>query len=175
MGAMLAKVSTLLIGVGSPKRPSCAGYGERRRGVPRFPSTDAMSAISSPQTQAPAPNRKATRKPNRVPADARSQQAQALSLADGCAQALDRQRVFRAHVDETFGGRARRIGRDQQAPEQAMIAVEHTAIHEGSGVTFVDVAENRRAVTAVTRVQACPPTGVVKICPGWLALRRPSA
>ena len=67
MGAILAKVSTLLMSVGWPKSPSIAGYGGRGRGVPRLPSTDAISAVSSPQTNAPAPSRRSMRKLKRVP------------------------------------------------------------------------------------------------------------
>ena len=42
--------------VGLPHRPDCAGNGGRKRGIPRRPSTDAISAVSSPQTKAPAPS-----------------------------------------------------------------------------------------------------------------------
>ena len=64
----LAKVSTLLISVGQSNRPSTAGYGGRGRGVPRLPSTDAISAVSSPHTKAPAPRRIWTSKLNEVSA-----------------------------------------------------------------------------------------------------------
>jgi len=33
-----------------------AGKGGRDRGIPRFPSIDPMSAVSSPHTKAPAPS-----------------------------------------------------------------------------------------------------------------------
>src|SRR5579864_4580611 len=56
----LAKVSTLLIRVGQSHKPLSAGNGGRGRGVPRLPSTDAISAVSSPQTKAPAPMRIST-------------------------------------------------------------------------------------------------------------------
>ena len=52
----LAKVSTLLMLVGLPQRPETAGNGGRVRGMPRLPSMLAMSAVSSPQTKAPAPS-----------------------------------------------------------------------------------------------------------------------
>ena len=51
-----ASVSTLLISVGLPHRPDWAGKGGRSRGIPRRPSTEAISAVSSPQTNAPAPS-----------------------------------------------------------------------------------------------------------------------
>ncbi len=54
--AIFAKVSTLLILVGLPHNPDCAGNGGRMRGIPRSPSIDAISAVSSPQTNAPAPS-----------------------------------------------------------------------------------------------------------------------
>jgi len=60
IGAMLAKVSTLLIRVGLRHSPETAGYGGRGRGVPRPPWTEAISAVSSPHTNAPAPRRSST-------------------------------------------------------------------------------------------------------------------
>ena len=54
---MLANVSTLFSVVGLPKRPLTAGYGGRGRGSPRLPSIDVIRAVSSPQTNAPAPRR----------------------------------------------------------------------------------------------------------------------
>ena len=52
----LAQVSTLLMLVGFPHRPFWAGNGGRGRGCPRRPSMEAKSAVSSPQTNAPAPS-----------------------------------------------------------------------------------------------------------------------
>src|SRR5271165_836829 len=65
MGAMLYQVSTLLMLVGIPHRPFCAGNGGRGRGRPAKPSSDEISAVSSPQTKAPAPStsRISNRKP----------------------------------------------------------------------------------------------------------------
>src|SRR5512133_3326691 len=51
-----AKVSQLLIRVGSPHNPLLDGYGGFIEGVPRLPSIDLSSAVSSPQTNAPAPS-----------------------------------------------------------------------------------------------------------------------
>ena len=67
IGATLAKVSTLLISVGMPHKPETAGYGGRGRGVPRWPSIEAISAVSSPQTKAPAPSRISMSKSKVVP------------------------------------------------------------------------------------------------------------
>ncbi len=50
-----ASVSTLLIVVGLPKRPETAGKGGLMRGLPRLPSSEFISAVSSPQMYAPAP------------------------------------------------------------------------------------------------------------------------
>ena len=52
----LAKVSTLLMLVGLPQSPVRAGKGGRKRGMPRLPSMEAIRAVSSPQTKAPAPS-----------------------------------------------------------------------------------------------------------------------
>ena len=48
-------VSTLLTTVGFAYRPSIAGNGGLSRGMPRSPSSDSSSAVSSPQMYAPAP------------------------------------------------------------------------------------------------------------------------
>ena len=67
MRGIWANVSTLLIRVGEPHNPTSAGNGGRGRGVPRLPSIDAISAVSSPQTKAPAPSRNSTLKVKDVP------------------------------------------------------------------------------------------------------------
>ncbi len=64
---MLAKVSTLLITVGFCHSPDTAGNGGRGTGMPRLPSIEASSAVSSPQTNAPAPSRISMSKSNPVP------------------------------------------------------------------------------------------------------------
>ncbi len=51
----LAKVSTLFILVGFPQYPDCAGKGGLSLGIPRSPSMEAIRAVSSPHTKAPAP------------------------------------------------------------------------------------------------------------------------
>ena len=56
IGATLYQVSTLLMLVGLPYRPFCAGNGGRDRGRPDWLSSDAISAVSSPHTKAPAPS-----------------------------------------------------------------------------------------------------------------------
>ena len=63
----LARVSTLLIMVGFPKRPLLAGYGGFTLGWPRLPSIDSNKAVSSPHTKAPAPKRISMSKSNPVP------------------------------------------------------------------------------------------------------------
>ncbi|MBA7664545.1 hypothetical protein ES703_72606 [subsurface metagenome] len=51
-----ASVFTLLILEGLPSRPDWAGKGGRGRGMPRRLSIEAIRAVSSPQTKAPAPS-----------------------------------------------------------------------------------------------------------------------
>ena len=50
-----ATVSTFVTVVGQPYRPTPAGNGGFKRGFPCLPSSDSMSAVSSPQMYAPAP------------------------------------------------------------------------------------------------------------------------
>src|SRR5579862_8619996 len=56
IGATLYQVSTLLIFVGFPHSPFCAGNGGLGLGLPASPSSEAINAVSSPQTKAPAPS-----------------------------------------------------------------------------------------------------------------------
>ena len=51
----LAKVSTLLSTVGSAQRPCSMVRGGLTRGMPRLPSMEAVRALPSPHTKAPAP------------------------------------------------------------------------------------------------------------------------
>src|SRR5665648_550025 len=55
IGGMLANVSTLLTHVGLPHSPFWAGNGGLTVGSPRVPSMEWIRAVSSPQTNAPAP------------------------------------------------------------------------------------------------------------------------
>ena len=64
---MLAKVSTLFTIVGFPNNPFTAGNGGRGRGSPRCPSILSSSAVSSPQTNAPAPKRRSKSKEKLLP------------------------------------------------------------------------------------------------------------
>ena len=54
---IFAQVSTLLIIVGQPHKPFCAGKGGLGVGIPRRPSIERNKAVSSPHTKAPAPKR----------------------------------------------------------------------------------------------------------------------
>ena len=64
---ILANVSTLLILVGLFHNPEFAGKGGRGRGIPLLPSMEAIKAVSSPQTKAPAPILISRSKLNSVP------------------------------------------------------------------------------------------------------------
>ena len=55
MSGTVESVSTLLISVGPSYSPSIAGNGGFRRGLPRLPSSESSSPVSSPQMYAPAP------------------------------------------------------------------------------------------------------------------------
>ncbi len=46
----------MLITVAFSNKPDSLGNGGLERGSPLFPSIEAISAVSSPQTKAPAPN-----------------------------------------------------------------------------------------------------------------------
>mmetsp|Transcript_9293 Transcript_9293/g.30685 ORF Transcript_9293/g.30685 Transcript_9293/m.30685 type:complete len:211 (-) Transcript_9293:483-1115(-) len=62
-----ATVSTFVTVVGQPYKPTPAGKGGLSRGLPCFPSSDSIRAVSSPQMYAPAPKCKLTSKSYPVP------------------------------------------------------------------------------------------------------------
>ena len=74
--------------------------------------------------------------------DVIAQQAVLAGLLDGVLQALDGERVLGAHVDVALVG-ADRIGADRHALDHRVrVAFEHGAVHEGTGVALVGVAED---------------------------------
>ena len=67
MSGTFANVSTLLSTVGLSKRPCSTVRGGLTRGMPRLPSMEAVSALPSPQTKAPAPRLMCIRKEKPLP------------------------------------------------------------------------------------------------------------
>jgi hypothetical protein len=76
------------------------------------------------------------------PANAVAQQAHLLGLPNRRFQPLDRQGIFRAHVDESLA-RADRVSRHRHAFKNAMwIAFQDAAVHVGSGIPLVAIADD---------------------------------
>ena len=142
MGAILAKVSTLLIRVGCAEKAFHGGIRRprTRRAALAFHRSDQggfFSADESPGAQAHVDTKTETRA-----ADVRPEQADSLGLANRVAQAFDGQRIFGAHIDVAFR-RADGIRGDQHAFEHAVgIAFEHAAVHERAGIAFIRVADD---------------------------------
>ena len=72
-----------------PQTRETAGYGGRGRGVPRLPSIEAINAVSSPQTNAPAPSRISISKLNGVPQILLPRKPLRLASRNGSGQAAD--------------------------------------------------------------------------------------
>ncbi len=73
--------------------------------------------------------------------DVASEQPRGAALADGLAEALDRQGILGAAVHVTLR-RADGVGRDEHAFHDAeRVALEHGAVHERAGVALVGVAD----------------------------------
>ena len=139
VGERLDVVDQGRAGRAGPTRPGTAGAG---RGVPRPPSIDAISAVSSPHTNAPAPSRTSTSNENWVSMHGRAEVAVLRGLADRLAQPGNGERVLRAAVD-VAGARADRVGRDRHALEHPVrVALQHGAVHERAGVALVGVADH---------------------------------
>ena len=128
MTGMFASVSTLLMTVGRPQRPLTAGNGGRGLGMPRLPSIDWRSAVSSPQTNAPAPKR--------------SSMSNFMRLANRDLEAVNGERVLRADVDEALRG-ADRVARDRHRLEDRVgVALKSGAVHVRARVALVGVADH---------------------------------
>ncbi len=142
MGAMLAKVSTLLMSVGCAEQAFHGRIwraGARRAALPfhRSDQSGFFAADEGAGTQTHIDAKAETRA-----ADVGPEQAEAFGLANGVAQALDGQGIFGAHINVAFR-RAHGVSRDQHAFEHAVgIAFEHAAIHERAGIAFVGVADD---------------------------------
>jgi hypothetical protein len=110
---------------------------------------DAISAVSSPQTKAPAPSRISMSKLNWVSQMWWPRKPCALGLADGGLQPLHRQRILGADIDVALVG-ADGIGGDGHALEHPMgVGLQDGAVHEGAGVALVGVADDVLLVAGV--------------------------
>ena len=146
MGATLYQVSTLLMLVGLPQRPFCAGNGGRgpgtageafERGDQRglFAADECAGAFHQLDIEAEA-----------AAQDVVAEDAGLPRLLDGAVQAVHGQRIFGAHVNDAFG-RAHHVAADDHAFEQAVrIAFDLVAVHVGAGVAFVGIADDVFAV-----------------------------
>ena len=145
MTGTLAQVSTLLMAVGLPSMPLSIGKGGRWRGSPILPSMERISAVSSPQTKAPAPRDERDVEGEAGAQDVLAQQPELARLAQGDDQVLDGQRVLVADVDDALGG-AGGEGADEHALDDAVrVALEDAAVHVGAGVALVGVADQELA------------------------------
>ena len=90
--------------MGLPHRPLSVGYGGRTRGWPRSPSIEWIRAVSSPQTNAPAPEPDFQVEIEARAQDILAQQAPLAALVDRPLDPLDGHRVFGADVEEALMG-----------------------------------------------------------------------
>src|SRR5690242_8597096 len=79
-----SSVSTLLMAVGFPNSPDCAGKGGLLRGSARLPSIELHSAVSSPAMYAPAPRLTSTSKAKPSPITSAPRKPRAWACATAC-------------------------------------------------------------------------------------------
>ena len=103
----------MLTSVGLPQRPDSAGKGGRSRGIPRRPSTEAISPVSSPQTNAPAPSTTLRRNGKLEPSKASPSQPRFSSAASAARTRRDRQRIFVADIEKPLVRADRHRGQRQ--------------------------------------------------------------
>ena len=142
MAGILARVSTLLMTVGICHSPRWTGKGGLARGWPRCPSMDAMRAVSSPQTKAPAPSLILMSKSKGDPKMLAAEEPAPPRLVDRELEALNRQRVFRPDVDIALM-RADGVGADDHAlDDRVRIAFDHGPVHERAGIALISIADD---------------------------------
>ena len=90
--------------VGMPCKPAIAGNGGRDFGIPRFPSIDAIRAVSSPQTNAPAPSFMVISKSKPEPKMSWPNRPYLPRLGNGFLEPNDCQRILGSDVDVAVGG-----------------------------------------------------------------------
>ena len=112
------------------------------RGSPSPPSMEAISAVSSPHTNAPAPRTIWIEKLKPEPRMFSPSKPCASACAMAAGEALDGQRVLVADVGIALA-RADGIRADDHPLDDAVrIAFQHGAIHVRAGVAFVAVADD---------------------------------
>ncbi len=110
--------------------------------MPRRPSIDSSSAVSSPQTKAPAALENVELQLQGMTRRDVAGQASAAEAINRLAHPLHGERVFRPHVDYGLR-RADGIGRDRHALDNPIRERLHEhAVHEGPRIAFVAVAKH---------------------------------
>ena len=140
MSGTAKSVSTLLITVGRPQSPASTGNGGLARGMARRPSSDSISAVSSPRTKPPAPRRTSTSTEKSLPSTCR------LTRPQRRASSTARVEAPRGESWPRRGRRgrpwlaARRVGGEERAFEQPMrIALDQVAVLEDAGLALLAV------------------------------------
>ena len=100
-----------------------------------------MSAVSSPQTNAPAPILMRSANVNPGPTGFSSRPS-AFMHVDGLVDALDGQRVLGAAVDDPFVGADGVAGDHHPFQHRVGVPLEDRAVHERAGVALVGVADH---------------------------------
>ena len=119
----------LFTAVGFPKRPTSTGKGGLLRGSPRRPSIDSKSAVSSPQTYAPAPRRISMSNEKPLPRMSSPEEPGGPRLLDRAADPLGAERVLRAQVEEAaLGVRREPLDRHRLDDGERVLLHEHPVL-----------------------------------------------
>ena len=142
MGAMLYQVSTLLMLVGLAPQPFLRGKRRTRTRPSRlaFQRSDQRGFFAADER---------SRAFHQFDVELESaaenvvaQQPVFAGLLDGAVQAMHRQRIFGANVDDSFG-RAHHVTADDHAFQQRVrIALDLVAVHVGAGIAFIGIADD---------------------------------
>ena len=131
--------STLFTTVGFAYRPSIAGNGGLRRGMPRLPSSDSSRPVSSPQMYAPAPRCTTISRSKPEPRMFLPMKPLAPRVLDGLHEAVVAECELAAHVEERQVARDRVRGDHDPFDELMRVALDQHAVLERRRFAFVGV------------------------------------
>ncbi len=110
--------------------------------MPRRPSIEASIAVSSPQTNAPAPSLIDNSREKSLAQHALAQQSSLPAALERFVDPRDRQRILGPDIEEPFVG-ADRLGGDAHPFDNAVgERFEQHAVHECAGIALVAVADD---------------------------------
>ena len=132
----------MLISVGLPQRPDSAGNGGRSRGIPRRPSTEAISAVLFAADKRAGAFDDAHAQRETGAQQRRAQPAAFFQLRNRRPHAPDRQRIFVADIENALVRADGHRRQGQPLDDAEGKRFQNHAVHERARIAFVAVADH---------------------------------